>query len=281
MRFHRPQGLLAGFSWRSGDEPGFPVLEAGEQWSPREWPIREHANLGWEVYYQPLGYSRWECAGQHFELGNGGYYLIAPGVRHRLREFHAAGAHYFFAVLPERCESGDLPAWPRPFACGAQGFSLETPFRGLMRELTLSSDERQEGLACYAAALRLEVNRLLTKGPEGSTLLQRHPAVDRALELFESRPAERWRLDELAALCGVSVAHLIALFRRDTGQTPRQYLLRRRIERAEETLRSSGRSVTGVALEMGFSSSQHFARTYRKLRGRCVSGRLGRSPRHR
>ena len=66
---------------------------------------------------------------------------------------------------------------------------------------------------------------------------------------------------------GVSVSHLITLFRKSTGETPHQFLLARRIERAEALLRSSDRSITDIAMDLGFSSSQHFATAFKKKKG--------------
>jgi AraC-like DNA-binding protein len=263
MQFVRPKGILSGFSWSCPQGGIWPVLELGEQWVPGGRFIGEHHNTGWEVFYQPAGRSRWRCGRRAFEVAPGGFYLIAPGVRHRLAEFPDAEAHFYYAVLPEH----EMPDWPRPFAHGGGAFALETPFRGLIRELTLDGPDRRQGLACYASALCLEVTRLLGRTQTPAAEVRKHPAVALACELFENRPAERWRLDEVAAVCGVSVPHLIALFRRDLGQTPRQYLLRRRIERADEILRSTDRPITELAYELGFSSSQHFAAAFRSVRG--------------
>lgn len=267
MRFHRPKGLLAGFSWKADHAGASDLLEAGEQWLPRDRPIPTHVNKGWEVYFQPLGVSLWECQGRNHRVEAGGYYLAAPRVRHRLLSFENAETHFYYAVLPEPPRPGDPPRpWPKPFHSGPAGHALETPFRGLVRELTRGGTDMAEGIACYARALALEIGRLLhpatTASPAGL-----HPAVVRACDLIETRPGDPWKLDELASLAGVSIPHLVSLFRRDLATSPRQYLLRRRIERAEVTLRSSDRPVTDLALELGFSSSQHFARTFRSQKG--------------
>jgi len=268
MKFYRPKGLLSGYSSVEPVSARSVVLEGGEHWVPRDWRIGRHANAGWEIYYQPTGLSKWRCGRISFEVSPGGFYLIAPQSAHELVGFQGSEAHYFFAVLRPDCLKGKrTPDWPR-CAWGPHASALGTPFRGLMRELSLAGTDKERGLACYAAALCLEIERLITRDVRREPELQLHPAVARACELLEEHPADRWRLDELAALCGVSVPHLISLFRRDTGQTPRQYLLRRRIERADEMLRDAGQSVTQTAHELGFSSSQHFAAAYRRLRGK-------------
>jgi AraC-like DNA-binding protein len=269
MKFYRPKGILSGYSSFEPEESGSVVLEAGEHWVPRDWMVGPHSNAGWEIYYQPAGVSTWKCGEQLFSVPSGGFYLIAPRTAHELVGFRGKEAHYFFAVLRPGClDGGRIPDWPYPCVWGPGASALETPFRGLIRELTLAGTDKTEGLNCYARALGLEISRLIARDEQIEPALRLHPAVARACELFEGHIAERWRLDELAVLCAVSVPHLISLFRRDTGQTPRQYLLRRRIERAEAMLQNKERPVTEISHELGFSSSQHFATAYRKLRGK-------------
>jgi AraC-like DNA-binding protein len=129
----------------------------------------------------------------------------------------------------------------------------------------------EPGVACYIGALSLELGRLHSHRTVFEPELAAHPASLRAKEFMDGRPGESWKLEELAGLCGVSVPHLIAVFRKDFFSTPRQYLLLRRLERAAQMLRSSNRSITEVALESGFSSSQHFAHAFRKQFGRTPS----------
>jgi len=51
------------------------------------------------------------------------------------------------------------------------------------------------------------------------------------------------------------------------GETPHQFVLRVRVERAKEMLRSAGLRVLDVAAACGFKTQQHFARVFRGLCG--------------
>lgn len=72
-------------------------------------------------------------------------------------------------------------------------------------------------------------------------------------------------LDVLADQADLSPSHFSASFRRATGVSPYQYLLKARIERSKELLRSGDCSTTEVALATGFSSASHFATAFRKM----------------
>ena len=57
------------------------------------------------------------------------------------------------------------------------------------------------------------------------------------------------------------------MFRQSTGQSPHQFVVRERIERAKEMLRAAEARVLDVAVACGFKTQQHFARVFRKICG--------------
>ncbi|MBB1159300.1 helix-turn-helix transcriptional regulator [Amycolatopsis dendrobii] len=79
--------------------------------------------------------------------------------------------------------------------------------------------------------------------------------------------AEPLDLDAVAAHAGYSRCHFVRLFRAGYGQTPGQYLSRRRIERAEDLLRTADLSVTEICSLVGFSSLGSFSASFKKHTG--------------
>ena len=71
----------------------------------------------------------------------------------------------------------------------------------------------------------------------------------------------------LARVAHVSPAHFSRQFRATFGETPHRYLQRRRVERAMELLRETGRPVTEICFDVGFSSLGTFSRTFREVTG--------------
>jgi AraC-like DNA-binding protein len=74
-------------------------------------------------------------------------------------------------------------------------------------------------------------------------------------------------LEELADAAGLSITHFSQMFGQSTGQSPHQFVLHRRIERAKEMLRAAERRVLDVAVACGFKSQQHFAGVFRRVYG--------------
>jgi len=72
---------------------------------------------------------------------------------------------------------------------------------------------------------------------------------------------------EMAQTLDLSPAHFARLFRKSTGETPHEFVLRQRIERAKTMLRQAQMRVLDVGVACGFKTQQHFARVFRQLCG--------------
>ncbi|MBL1101686.1 helix-turn-helix domain-containing protein [Streptomyces coffeae] len=88
-----------------------------------------------------------------------------------------------------------------------------------------------------------------------------------AKDVMDRDWAEPLDLDAVAAHAGYSRYHFLRAFKAVYGSTPGQYLSRRRIERAEELLRSANLSVTEICTLVGFSSLGTFSSSFKKQTG--------------
>jgi len=74
-------------------------------------------------------------------------------------------------------------------------------------------------------------------------------------------------LGQLASECRLSVSHFVTAFRRTTGETPYQWHLRRRIDRAMVLLTDDLQPLVTIAVECGFADQSHFTRAFSKIVG--------------
>jgi AraC family transcriptional regulator len=70
-------------------------------------------------------------------------------------------------------------------------------------------------------------------------------------------------LDELAAIVNMSSHYFLQLFKTSTGFTPHQYVIRCRVERAQELLRQGNLTITEVARRVGFVDQSHLHRHFK------------------
>jgi len=168
----------------------------------------------------------------------------------------------------------DMPDHPRPVLCSDGGPSRDSIVEWLARAL-LGADDMDCSLGQnYADCLSLAiVTRLLTTARRSSTTIGAGASeltqwrLKRAIEYVEARLSEPVRLAEVAATTGLTRMHFAAQFKAATGLRPHEYLLRRRIERAQEMLLKTGMPLVDVALSVGFQTQAHFTGVFKRFAG--------------
>ena len=115
---------------------------------------------------------------------------------------------------------------------------------------------------------RDDMTLVVMKVEEGCDGVGLTPAsLRRVTELVHAKIEDGVTLDEMAKSAGLSACYFSKRFRKSTGETPHQFLLRHRIERAKEMLRAGDGRVLDVAVACGFKTQQHFARVFRQVCG--------------
>jgi len=89
----------------------------------------------------------------------------------------------------------------------------------------------------------------------------------RISELVHTKIEDELTLVELAQSVELSTAHFARMFHKSTGETPHQFVLRQRVERAKEMLRSANTRIIDVAVACGFKTQEHFAQVFRQMCG--------------
>src|ERR1700712_1678799 len=89
----------------------------------------------------------------------------------------------------------------------------------------------------------------------------------RARDLADARYFESLSVADLAAAASLSPAHFSREFKRAFGESPHQYLLTRRLERAAALLRTTDWSITDICLAVGASSLGSFTTSFRRIFG--------------
>jgi AraC-like DNA-binding protein len=89
----------------------------------------------------------------------------------------------------------------------------------------------------------------------------------RAKDLIDARYAEPLDVPALAKAARASPAHFARSFRRAFGETPHQYLLTRRMERAAALLRGTDHSVARICAEVGLASVGSFTTSFKRTFG--------------
>jgi AraC-like DNA-binding protein len=122
----------------------------------------------------------------------------------------------------------------------------------------------EAGMLIAARFVELASDRARTGS--NASALDRRRAVDAALWI-DAHAEEAIDLDSAASEVGLSPFHFLRLFTRVVGVTPHQYLVRSRLRRAARLLADDRRSITDVALDVGFADLSNFVRTFHRAAG--------------
>lgn len=242
-------------------------------------PLPAHRHFGVaELAYVETGHQPYDIGGQRFILLGGEGAVIPPDTPHS-SDGHPSypGKRFWLQLrLPEkpkatwlglspeeaaplvnmlRSPANPYSRWPADFAQRAAGlFDLfdrpASPTRTAMLRTRL--------LSLLFDLLDLNV-------PDAAPAYQRR--VRKAIGWAESQAANAPTLEELAAVAGLSVSSFKRVFREVAGIPPHAYILRKRIDRAQNLLRKSEGTVTEIAFKCGFPSSQYFATVFKRMTG--------------
>lgn len=93
------------------------------------------------------------------------------------------------------------------------------------------------------------------------------PRMFKVLNALHDEPARAWRLNELAALAGMSRAGFARRFTDIIGSSPLDYLARWRIHLASRALSQTRDSIKHIALSLGYGSESAFSTAFKRVRG--------------
>jgi AraC family transcriptional regulator len=94
-------------------------------------------------------------------------------------------------------------------------------------------------------------------------------AVLKVVDYMRQRLTDSLALEEIAEVAGLSPFHFARQFKTATGHPPHDYLIRLRVDRAQELIRQHSREWTmaAIANECGFADQSHMARHFKRVLG--------------
>lgn len=280
-------------------EPGYRLFHSYEKPLP-EFPAFTHVNEAvctpghvllphrhpaWEICYFISGHATWIVGGEPFELGPGDFFISRPGELHSGRPDprdpnHNCAVGFDPAALPlgtQNTRDADMalveadavaPFNKRVIHAGP---GPERIYRRLLAELDRLTDQpRQRALTiAMVQALLVELFVLVTRCSleTASPPVTARTDIRSLVQWLATRLIEPPSLEEMAAHAGLSPAHLVVVCRQELGRTPLEQVTEMRIAEACRLLADPKRSVTDVALDLGFCSSQYFCAVFRRARG--------------
>ncbi|MBC8009277.1 MAG: helix-turn-helix transcriptional regulator [Burkholderiales bacterium] len=176
-------------------------------------------------------------------------------------------SYYHCYVVWFECEPDDFPAdWPRVFQWKDRK-SMHAFMEEMLHAFHYAALDQGVVGNLILARLRFELDRSRSLARAQAI----HPQLGLATDYINRNYAKPLSLEDVAKAADVSVSHLHMLFRAHLGESPHQYLIRKRLRIAGHALATSKQSIKAVAAEVGYPNAESFCRAFRKFFGRSAS----------
>ncbi len=275
MNFFKEDGVLSGLRLEDPIGRRRVFSHVGEYTSTPRHRIPVHEHECWEFLFQAEGRTSWKQKNQVCDLSPGDLLVCPPRLPHALPHALARVPAGDFRISFFGCSPGlvcrelkidSLFAGNRlTVLAGAR--RIVPALRALLEEAFTRQHNRRLGALLALQRVLLEIERLASRN-EPIPNHPHHPAINKLQSLILEDPGQRWQLADVARVAGYAPNYIATLFRQETGQTLHGYIMRTRLESARSQLLSSDLTVTQIALQCGFCSSQHFSHAFREYFGR-------------
>jgi len=241
--------------------------------------LPKHAHAGaMEICFLVRGRQTYCVRGERFHLRGGDVFLTFPNEEHSTGGApEEKGLLYWMSLLDPSETEGSL-----------LGLSVGDS-RALWRNLSRRSRRHFSGNSLMKSHLDAVTQCACSSPSALSRIVLTNHLTGFLLAVVDARQAtrasdERWlfqkvfdhiqanlefphllSVDHLARAAGLSPSRFKISFKEETGIPPAEYALRARIAEAERRLAKSKATITEIAYELGFSSSQYFASAFKRL----------------
>ena len=242
--------------------------------------ITWHVHEQFEFLFLAEGATSYEFADQQtVDLPGGHFLAIPPGVRHRgvFNVRHPVRLCGIMLNLESKHRLRHVPFTAKEMEwihcqCldGALSVCRMSPelrrgVRALSQWVTSPASD-----PLSLAEIRLNLCSILVEAARQlTTQRSTEPSftVEAAKQYMDQNFSESLSMDNVAGAAKCSRARLFQVFKESTGMTPNDYLQRLRIRQSQAALLEADQSITAIALNCGFSTSQYFSTVFRKYTG--------------
>lgn len=238
----------------------------------------EHYHNYCELFYLKSGKCVYTIKDIKYQLNAGDFLVVAPGESHF--------THYEGQVPCERvifcCQKTSFPEefqekYPEVAELLDQSckitlepkkqYEADKLIQRMLQENTLMDGYSSESIRCLLLCLLLSLKR------DGRVMVEVKPAdvyskdITEAMEYIAHNFALPLTLEDAALHAGLSPTYFSKKFHLTTGSTFKEYLNKIRILKARQMLLTTDDSITKIALNCGFSSSNYFKDIFHRMMG--------------
>ncbi|MCK5135888.1 MAG: helix-turn-helix transcriptional regulator [Bacteroidales bacterium] len=255
----------------------------------RQKPLGLHYNEGIELCYVTKGRYEWVVGDKKYLLFPGNGFVTCPWQQHGSpRDVVDLGEIYWIVIKPELFTKDGLfflGDWARFSSAENKliGAVLSKnskhiiqkaqPLKILFESLHHEIENKKFGYFQRASNLIEEflIDTVRIIQSKENQIEENKNWFNKFDDLIKANISKKWTLHDLAQMNNFGITTLTHLVKENTGYTPANYIIYLRLEKAKEQLQNTCMSMTNIALDCGFYSSQHFSSTFSRWVGMTPS----------
>ena len=243
-----------------------------------------HRNPGLEIVYLAKGSLVWQCEGKRDTLPPDSIYFTLPWEVHGSDAEYEPGHEWYFVVIKANGIKGRKLSFTPPLTLPPrQSAVIEKTLmtrkqrvwpatgiiRALMPELCAELDHpgklSEARVTGMCNLLVSELAAIVSGHTESSS--NGSIRINRLITELHRNIDDKWTLGRMADIVGLKRTQFTELLHKQTGDTPSHLLNRIRTDKARHLLTHTGKTVTEIAFDCGFSTSQYFSKVFAQFTG--------------
>lgn len=212
------------------------------------------------------------CEGKTYELSRGDAFLIRPNTQ----VFYEADENNPWSYMWVGVNG--MKAASYLASAGFEGDRVTTKFENtplifsyiqqmiMYRHLTLANELRREAALLQIFSVLMEEYRG-TRPKEERYDYPYQIYVEQVLDYIHHNITSDIRILDLASYVGIDRSYLTNIFKSEVGMSPKEYLVRYRMEQAKNMLRNTSKSINEIALSVGYPNQLTFSKMFKNFSG--------------
>ena len=239
-----------------------------------DYPLEEHIHNGYfEITYFIKGTQTYWVEGEFYQMESGEVFITFPGEKHGSGGCFKNKSHIYYLQLHtsllELLGIGDEIHffYKRLREINSRRFKVDKHILLLLEEIL---QEAIHTTNFSKIVLRNKLSELLVEciqDAKGIKDIEKiiPKDIQKVLTYIEKHLEENIKIEDMMEGVSWSEGRFKAVFRECMGVPPKEYVLRRKMERAKQLIEEGEYSITDIAYKMGFSSSQYFTVVFKRF----------------
>lgn len=228
-------------------------------------PIAREFNL---IHFVIGGRGRLEIRQQEFGIGPGQAFLIPANEVAYYQADRTDPWEYcwvgFMGIRSQTYLRSMFPSRDQPFVLDVEDISY---FQATILEMLRIGDHRLTSSLAIQGYLYHMLARLVKDSGDVREGDRRVPYSTQAMNYIEKNYNSGLQIHDVASYLGLHPNYLSAVFKQETGKTPKQYMMELRIRKASELLRQTDYPILVISKSVGYADQLTFSRAFKSMTG--------------